>query len=182
MEAASNLIEEADPDFFTSRILASESGYSLGTLNKRLISVENAFIWLIEQRQKKQIKNAIQIIEGFDPASPLRALVENLTDTFFDTMKKVNPKVIRFYEHRIALKMGLNEDYDRADAIVQPLLIASRNNTSNTFRQINEIEMQLILRSVLFLLERPFVHDDPIAGTIEHRRMAIENAVRMLGR
>ena len=52
LEAASNLIEHGDPELFTSRMLAVESGYSLGTLNKRLISVENVFIWLIEQGQK----------------------------------------------------------------------------------------------------------------------------------
>jgi hypothetical protein len=181
LEAASNLIEQADPDLFTTRILSAKSGYSLGTLNKRLISVDNVFIWLIEQKQKKQIKNAILIIENFDPASPLRDLVENLTDTFFNIMKKVNPKVIRFYEHRVALKIGFNEDYDRVDALVKPFVAASLNNTSKTFRDINEIEMRLILRSLLFFVERPFVYDDPIAGTAEHRRIVLENSVRLLG-
>jgi hypothetical protein len=181
LEAASNLIEQADPDLFTTRILSAKSGYSLGTLNKRLISVDNVFIWLIEQKQKKQIKNAILIIENFDPASPLRDLVENLTDTFFNIMKKVNPKVIRFYEHRVALKIGFNEDYDRVDALVKPFVAASLNNTSKTFREINEIEMRLILRSLLFFVERPFVYDDPIAGTAEHRRIVLENSVRLLG-
>ena len=47
LEAASNLLEQADPELLTSRLLAAKSGYSLGTLNKRLISVENVFIWLI---------------------------------------------------------------------------------------------------------------------------------------
>jgi hypothetical protein len=167
LEAASNLIELADPDLFTSRILAVESGYSLGTLNKRLISVENVFIWLIEQGQKKYIKTATRIIEDFDPALPLRALLENLVDTFFNAMKKINPKVIRYY--------------DRVDALVQPILGTSRKNSSNTFRTLSETEMRLVLRSLLFLVERPFLYDDPIAGTLEHRTIAIENSVRMLG-
>jgi AcrR family transcriptional regulator len=182
LEAASNLIEQADPDLFTSRILAAESGYSLGTLNKRLISVDNVFIWLIEQGQKKYIKIASRIIDDFDPASPLHVLIESLVDTFFNAMKKVNPKVIRYYEHKVAVKIGFNEDFDRIDAMVKPFLAASRNNTSNTFRQMDEIEMRLILRSLLFLVERPFVYDDPFAGTVEHRRIAIENSVRMLGK
>ena len=182
LEAASNLIEQADPDLFTSRMLATESGYSVGTLNKRLISVENVFIWLIEQGQKMYIKAATRIIEDFDPALPARVLIENLIDTFFNAMKKINPKVIRYYEHRMALKLGFHEDFDRIDALVQPFLAAAWNNKSNTFRQMNETEMQLVLRSALFLVERPFVYGDPIAGTIEHRRIAIENSVRMLGR
>jgi AcrR family transcriptional regulator len=181
MEAASNLIEQADPDLFTSRALAAESGYSVGTLNKRLISVDNVFIWLIEQGQKRYIKNVSRIIEDFDPKAPLVDLLESLIDTFFAAMKKVNPKVIQYYEHRVAVKIGFHEDFDRIDAMVKPFLAASQNNRTNTFRQMNEIEMRLILRSLLFFVERPFVYDDPIAGTIEHRKIAIENSVRLLG-
>ena len=181
LEAASNLIEQADPDLFTSRILAAESGYSLGTLNKRLISIENIFIWLIEQGQKKHIKTVTRIIEDFDPALPLQVLVETITDLFFSIMKKVNPKVVRYYEHKMAIKIGFHEDFDRADALVKPFLAASQNDTSHTFRQMSEIEMRLVLRSLLYLVERPFVYDDPIAGTVEHRRIAIETSVRMLG-
>ena len=181
LEAASNLIEQADPDLFTSRILAAESGYSLGTLNKRLISIENIFIWLIEQGQKKHIKTATRIIEDFDPALPLQVLVEMIIDLFFSIMKKVNPKVVRYYEHKMAVKVGFHEDFDRADALVKPFLAASQNDKSHTFRQMSEIEMRLVLRSALYLVERPFVYDDPIAGTVEHRRIAIETIVRMLG-
>jgi AcrR family transcriptional regulator len=181
LEAASNLVEQADPELFTSRMLALESGYSLGTLSKRLVSVENVFIWLIEQGQKMYIKAAVRIIEDFDPALPLRALIEALIDTFFNAMKKVNPKVIRYYEHRMALKIGFHEDFDRVDAVVQPFLRAAQKNSSNTFRTLSETEMRLILRALLFLVERPFLYNDPIAGTVEHRRIAIENSVRMLG-
>ena len=166
LEAASNLIEQADPDLFTSRILAAESGYSLGTLNKRLISIENIFIWLIEQGQKKHIKTATRIIEDFDPALPLQVLVETIIDLFFSVMKKVNPKVVRYYEHKMAVKVGFHEDFDRADALVKPFLAASQNDKSHTFRQMSEIEMRLVLRSALYLVERPFVYDDPIAGTV----------------
>ncbi len=182
LEAASNLIEQADPDLFTSRILAAESGYSLGTLNKRLISIENIFIWLIEQGQKKHIKTATRIIEDFDPALPLQVLVETITDLFFNVIMKVSPKVVRYYEQKMVLKIGLQDDFDRADALVKPFLAASQNDTSNTFRQMSEIEMRLVLRSLLTLVERPFVYDDPIAGTGEHRRIAIETSVRLLGR
>jgi hypothetical protein len=112
----------------------------------------------------------------------VRVLIENLVDTFFSAMKKINPKVIRYYEHKVAVKIGFHEDFDRVDALVKPFLAASPNNTSNTFRQMDEIEMRLILRSLLFLVERPFVYDDPIAGTVEHRRIAIETSVRMLGK
>jgi hypothetical protein len=65
--------------------------------------------------------------------------------------------------------------------VVQPFLAAARKNSSNTFRTLSETEMRLVLRSLLFLVERPFLYEDPIAGTLEHRTIAIENSVRMLG-
>jgi AcrR family transcriptional regulator len=182
LEAASNLLEQAEPELLTSRLLAAKSGYSLGTLNKRLISVENVFIWLIEQGQKKYIQEATQIIDDFDLEAPLQVLVETLIDKFFTVMEKINPKVIRYYEHRMALKIGFYEDYDLADAMVKPFLAAARKNLTNTFRELNESEMQMILRSALCFVERPFIYDNPIAGTMEHRRIAVENIVRMLGR
>jgi hypothetical protein len=96
-------------------------------------------------------------------------------------MRKVTPKIIRYYEHQIAIKYGLVEDYARADAIVTPFQEAARNGT-NTFREPDEIELRLILRSLLIFVERPFIYSDPIAGTTEHRRIVIHNFVRLLGR
>ena len=181
IEAASNLLEQANPKLFTSRMLALKAGYSLGTLNKRLISVDNVFIWLIRQSQKHHIKKASDIIADFDANAPIRILVEDLVDLFFEIMNKINPKVIIYYENRIALNFGLIEDYDRADNLVNVFLETAKRNTTGTFREIDSVELRFILRASLSLLERPFVSSDPIAGTDIHRRIAVENCVRMLG-
>ena len=47
MQAAEQLTAEANPELFTSRSLAQKSGYALGTLVRRLGSVENVFLWAI---------------------------------------------------------------------------------------------------------------------------------------
>jgi hypothetical protein len=182
LEAASNLIDQADPELFTSRILAEESGYSLGTLNKRLISVENAFLWLIKKGQERHVKDISQFISAFDPDLPLQIFVEKLVDAVFTIIKRINPAVIRYYEHRVSLRMGFIENYDRADALVKPLQDASRNNKTGTFREISDTELRIILRAALSLAERPFVYSDPIAGTREHREIAVRNITLMLGR
>ena len=181
LEAANNLIERADTKFFTSRSLASESGYSLGTLNKRLVSVDNVFMYLIKKGQKQHIRYASRIISEIEPDRNLECLITRLVDAFFAIMKKINPNVIRYYEHRKSLKIGLIEDYDRVDSLVPAFLEAARKNRTNTFRQLSETELRLILRASLSFLERPFVYNDPIAGTMEHRRITIENCIRMLG-
>jgi hypothetical protein len=182
LEAASNLIDQADPELFTSRILAEESGYSLGTLNKRLISVENAFLWLIKKGQERHVKDISQFISAFDPDLPLQIFVEKLVDAVFTIIKRINPAVIRYYEHRVSLRMGFIENYDRADALVKPLQEASRSNKTGTFREMSDTELRIILRAALSLAERPFVYSDPVAGTREHREIAVRNITLMLGR
>jgi len=78
--------------------------------------------------------------------------------------------------------MGFIENYDRADALVKPLQEASRNNKTGTFREMSDTELRIILRAALSLAERPFVYSDPIAGTREHREIAVRNITLMLGR
>lgn len=43
-------------------------------------------------------------------------------------------------------------------------------------------ETTLILRQLTFLVERPFIEGNPIAGTAEHRRIVIDAITRLLGK
>ena len=45
LQAAERIVEEANPELFTSRSLSQKSGYALGTLVRRLSSIENVFLW-----------------------------------------------------------------------------------------------------------------------------------------
>ena len=67
------------------------------------------------------------------------------------------------------------------DAIAEALFKNSKINTSNTFRAVAENEARLICRSFVMIVERPFVEEDSIAGSNEHRRIAIESFVRLFG-
>ena len=49
MQAALIIAEEADLKNFNSRKLAQKSGYALGTLVKRLGSIENIFLWAVKK-------------------------------------------------------------------------------------------------------------------------------------
>jgi len=49
LQAAEQIVEEADPTLFTSSVLSQKSGYALGTLVRRLNSIENVFLWAIKK-------------------------------------------------------------------------------------------------------------------------------------
>ena len=183
LEAAGHIVEAGEPDAFTSRELSRKSGYGLGTLNRRLSSIENVFLWAIKKGQKHHFENFSELVANFDVNLPVQNLVENMVDTCFSAMDGVNPKVIRFFENRLAKRDGFTPNfYGYIDVLVKPYMEASIKNQTNTFRHISEDEARLIFRAALAFAERPFVDSDPIAGSKEHRKITIDNLIRLLSK
>jgi len=182
LDTADQLVTAADPKSFTARSLSEKSGYALGTLLNRLESVENVFIWAIEKQRDKHIQSVVKIIEDFDLNKPIQELAEVLAQKCFETIENVNPKVIQFIESRLIKRDQFSSKYFHfLDPIAEILFKNSKVNTSNTFRVVTENEARLICRSFIIIVERPFVEEDPIAGSNEHRRIVIESFVRLFG-
>jgi hypothetical protein len=182
LDAADQLVTAANPKNFTARSLSEKSGYALGTLLNRLESVENVFLWAIERQRDQHIQAVVNLIEGFDGDKSIQELAELLAEKTFVTIKDVSPKVIQFVENRLIKRDQFSSKYFYyLDPIAEALFKNSKINTSNTFREITENEARLMVRSFVMIVERPFVEADPVAGTKEHRRIAIESFVRLLG-
>ncbi|CAB4825466.1 unannotated protein [freshwater metagenome] len=183
LDAALEIVEGAKPEKFTSRWLAEKSGYSLGTLIKRLGSIENVFLWAINKGREKHFESFAEIIAAFDSNRPLNEFIEMMTDECLAAIKKVNPKVIQFFENRSAKKNMLSSDfYNYTDVLVKPYLETAKRNKTQTFRDLSQDEAILIFRAILVLLERPFVEGNAIAGSAKHRKLVIENITRLLGK
>ena len=182
LQAAFELVNEADPKKFTSRTLAEKSGYALGTMTKRLGIIENAFLWAIKRGQAQHIENMAKRFKEFDANLPLQTFVEIMVNSAFESIKQVNPRVIRYYEDSIAKQNALSSEfYQYSDALAQPYVETALRNQTNTFRHISVDEAILLFRSVFTIVERPFVELNSIAGTEEHRRIAISTLVQMFG-
>ena len=183
LQAAEQLTIEANPEQFTSRTLAQRSGYALGTLVRRLGSVENVFLWAIKKGRNTLLNELAVKIARFDSNASIQQFSVDMVDTAFTKIQKVNPKVMRFFENRITKRDGLPADYfSYWDCFVEPFLESAQRNTTDTFRQMTKDEATLVIRHLCILVERPFIEDNPIAGTAEHRRIAIESITRLLGK
>ena len=183
LQAAEHLTAEANPELFTSRSLAQKSGYALGTLVRRLGSVENVFLWAIKKRRDAIVREFALRITQFDMDVSLQKFAEEMVDTTFVEIQKVNPKVMRFFEKRITKREGLPADYfSYWDYLVEPYLEAVQRNKTDTFRIMSKDEATLFIRNICLLAERPFIEGNPIAGTAEHRRIAVEGFTRLLGK
>lgn len=159
--------------------MVNPSYVTLSTLG----SVENAFLWAIEKQRDQHIQALVNLIEAFDRDKPIQELGGELADKTFLTIKKVNPKVIQFIEGRLIKRDQFSVKYFHYfDPIALALLKNSKKNTTNTFKKFTAIEARLILRSFVMIVERPFVEEDPIAGSNQHKKIAIESFVRLFGK
>ena len=183
LQAAYEIVEDADTAKFTSRTLASKSGYSLGTLSQRLGSIEDVFFWAIQKGRETKLNAFIEAMEQFDTQLPIEVFLEKFVDIAFSNMNAVTSKVMRFYDQRLSLKYGLTPDYfDYIDVLIEPYLALCQKNETNTFRVLSLEEARFIFKCVIMLGERPFANEDPIAGTEQHRKILIANLLRLLAK
>jgi len=183
LQAAFELVDLANPNKFTSRELSARSGYALSTLCDRVGIIENAFLWVIKQGQPQHLGNLAQKFREFDDHLPLQSFMEVMIDCSFEKIKQVNPRVIRYYEDCLAKQQALSsESYHYSDILAQPYVETALRNQTDTFRQVSIDEAILLFRSALTIVERPFVELNPIAGSEEHRRIAISTLVLMFGK
>ena len=183
LQAAEQLTAGADPELFTSRSLAQRSGYALGTLVRRLGSIDNVFLWAIKKGRDKKLHEFASIVTQFDANTSIHAFAENVVDTAFTDIQQINPAVMRFFENRFTKINGLPHDYfNYMDLLVESYLVAASKNQTDTFRALSPIEASLLIRQICLVIERPFMEGNPISGTQEHRRIAIEMMIRLLGK
>ena len=149
LDAVQQIVEEADPDIFTSRMLANKSGYGLGTLTRRLSSIENVFLWAIYKGREKKFEEISIAISQFDADAPIQTFAQNMVDAGFVGITKVNPSVMRFFENRFTKMQGLPPDYFAyMDYLAEPYLEAANKNETGTFRLLSKNEASLLIRQV----------------------------------
>jgi hypothetical protein len=155
----------------------------LGTLVRRLGSIDNVFLWAIKKGRDKKLHEFASIVTQFDANTSIHAFAENVVDTAFTDIQQINPAVMRFFENRFTKINGLPHDYfNYMDLLVESYLVAASKNETDTFRALSTNEASLLIRQICLVIERPFMEGNPISGTQEHRKIAIDMMVRLLGK
>jgi hypothetical protein len=182
-ETAELLVVKGNPSKFNARELSRLSGYAIGTISTRLDSIENVFISVIEKRRNIEIEKLCMLIQSFPKNQSIKKLATLLTDKTFESITKANPKVIRFIESRLMKRNQFSSGYYHfIDIASDALFKVHKKNISNTFGTFTKVEMKLFTRALMRVCERPFVEEDPIAGTKEHKKIAIKAFVRLFGK
>ena len=181
VEAATKLVEQGDPDKFTARSLADTAGYALGTVVRRLSQVENVFLWVIEAGRRKHLETLIEFMLNCDPNYKVHYFCNDIVDLCMQGISQANPEVMKFFEARLLRRVKDSTDLLSHSTILVPALIdLSIRNQSQTFRELNDESAKFIVRTLASVIERPFLEDDPIAGTANHREQAVDLMYRVL--
>ena len=182
IEAAEKIVESGDASNLNARQLSKISGYSLGSLVQRLGKVENVFLHAIAYGREKHIKNCCAQAEAFDVNKSASEFAEFMVNLSIDTINNsVGPSIVRYYENRALGRVSTIADiHSYTDEIVPTLLKVSANNKTGTFREISPYEAKYLARVFFLFVERPFVENDPLAGSDEHRRMATRHVASLI--
>ena len=183
LEAAFEIVESANPADFTSRNLAEKAGYSKGTLNNRLGPVENVFLWALARGRDFKVSQTVNLIAQFDTQLTIHDFVETFVDNCFFGINSVTAKVIKYHDQKFTKTYGFTTDYfDWINVFVEPYVELCQRNQTNTFKVVSNDEARFMFKAIHAVVERPFATDDPIAGTAEHRRIAIEIMTRFMAK
>lgn len=180
IESAERIVATADATKFNARTLAKISGYSLGSLIQRLGKIENIFLHAIAHGRTRELKSLSEKAEAFDCEKNVDDFVEFLVSISLDAIPRVGPSVIRYYESRaIGRTKNISDIYAYTEDIVPSLLKVVSQNRTGTFRNISHYEAKYVAKALFLFLERPFAENDTLAGSEQHRQMAV-NQIRAL--
>lgn len=147
VEAAEQLIASGEAARLTARDLSSASGYSLGTLVKRLGKVENVFLHAIAYGREKHIHAICTQAESRCGNITVAEFAEFLVDTGLHAMQNiVGPSIIRYYESRALGRVNSLADVHAYtdDAVPTVMKIIAKDQTG-TFRQMSPFEAKNFL-------------------------------------
>lgn len=163
--------------------LATKSGYSIGTLYYYLEKAEDAFILMIIKRRERQFHQLVEIINQFPENKPIGDLLAQMIDSSFKEYNRMNHRSF-FLIFRMILRFSKNPlAFDDAlSLLVEPLINAQRRNTTDTFRELESDDLLMLLKTCFAIVRRPFLEQNPIAGSPKHRELAIDTMARLLGK
>ena len=137
---------------------------------------------MIIKRRDKQFYQLVEVINQFPIDKPIRDLLEQMIDSSFKEYNRMNHRSF-FLIFRMILKFSKNPlAFDNAlSLLVEPLINAQLRDTTGTFRKTEPDDLLMLLKTCFAIIRRPFLEQNPIAGSNKHRELAIDTMVRLLG-
>lgn len=175
-EAATSLAISGDAKLLNIRELSERSGYSVGNIYHYFSKIDDLFSYVFNKRREKVHAAFGENIRKLDPSSTVSEIFTKLVDDSFEIWKQPHPKLLnKMLRQYLKRSQDPEKFHAIADLLVPDFLDVMKKNTSATFRSIDVIELRILLRMAEQAIGAPFIEQDPLAGSEEHRKIAINS-------
>ena len=180
VESIEKLSQSGDLVNLKTRELSEHSGYALGSIFHHFKTFDDIFVYIFLSRRKKAHLKIAEIINHHSPNEDLSVLVSNVLNCFMDELSRPNRKTLLFvmgqFLKRTKNPQLINMD---ADVLIPVWMNACQRDKTNTIFKFNENEIRLRFRAIQSMVRSPFLEDDVVAGTAEHKEIAINIFIKL---
>lgn len=175
VESLQQLAQSEVSTDITTRKLSDVSGYALGTIFHHFKTFDDIFVYAFLIRRRKALSKIADTISRHPADQPLSVLVRTVHNRCFDEFLRPNRKTLLFFMHQFFKRTRHPELINvEADSLIPYWITASQRDKTNTISNFNENELRLRFRAMQAIVRSPFFEDDPIAGTEEHKDIALK--------
>ena len=175
MIAAEKLLLSGNVNLISAKNLSKYSGYSVGNIYHHFKNLDQVFINLFLKKRLDIFLQLADEINKFPKNNSCEELCKILVNKVFENTNKLKIKILQYLFKIVLTKSGEPENINLIiDVLIDPLIECRKRNKSNSFRKIEEAEMRLLLRSLQAFIRTPFLENQAIAGTLDHKKLTLD--------
>jgi len=175
MLGGEKLILSGNINLLTAANLSKHSGYSVGNIYHHFKNLDTVFINIFLKKRLEIFLQLSDEINKFPKNNSCEELCKILVNKVFESTNKLKIKMLQYLFKIVRTKSGEPEKINLIiDVLIDPLIECRKRNKSNSFRKIEEAEMRLLLRSLQAFIRTPFLENQAIAGTLDHKKLTLD--------
>jgi AcrR family transcriptional regulator len=173
--AGEKLLLSGNVNLITAENLSKHSGYSIGNIYHHFKNIHEIFITIFIKKRIEIFLELANEINKFPKNQSCENLFKILIDKIFERQKKLKTKTIQYLFQLMLKKSEEPEKFNLIiDILIEPLIECRKRNKTNSFKEIEEDEMRLLLRSLQAFIKSPYLENQPIAGTMLHKKLTLD--------
>jgi len=173
--AGEKLLLSGNVNLITAENLSKHSGYSIGNIYHHFKNIHEIFITIFIKKRIEIFLELANEINKFPKNQSCENLFKILIDKIFERQKKLKTKTIQYLFQLMLKKSEEPEKINLIiDVLIEPLIECRKRNKTNSFREIEVHEMQLLLRSLQAFIKSPYLENQSIAGTLLHKKLTLD--------
>ena len=173
--AGEKLLLSGNINLITAENLSKHSGYSIGNIYHHFKNIHEIFITIFIKKRIEIFLELANEINKFPKNQSCENLFKILIDKIFERQKKLKTKTIQYLFQLMLKKSEEPEKINLIiDVLIEPLIECRKRNKTNSFKEIEGDEMRLLLRSLQAFIKSPYLENQPIAGTLLHKKLTLD--------